>query len=87
MEADNFVDEETQSILGLMKESKIYWQVKRDLINLMLKNKSTIQLSPAELHKQLLLSNNSEKLTGLINNCLQKSTRRLPIERDLNPEI
>jgi hypothetical protein len=35
----------------------------------------------------LLLSGNEDKLNGLINNCLQKSTRRLPIEKDSNPEI
>lgn len=70
-----------------MKESKIYWQVKRELVSLMLKNKSSGQLTLPELHRTLLQSGSSEKLTGLINNCLQKSTRRLPLERDPNPEV
>jgi hypothetical protein len=46
MENDTSSDEETKSILSLMKESKIYWQVKREIVNLMLKTKSSAQLTP-----------------------------------------
>jgi len=33
-------DEEVRSILHLMKESKIYWGAKREIINLVLKNRT-----------------------------------------------
>jgi hypothetical protein len=35
----------------------------------------------------LLKGSNEGKLNGLINNCLQKSTKRIPIECDTNPDI
>lgn len=70
-----------------MKESKIYWTVKRDVINLVLKNKGNSKPTIADLQQALINSNNSEKINGIINNCLQKSTRRVPIERDPNPDI
>ena len=34
-----------------------------------------------------MLGSNEDKLTGLINNCLQKSTKRVPIEQDPHSEI
>jgi hypothetical protein len=70
-----------------MKESRIYWQVKRELAALMLRNKSTSQPTLPDLHRNLLLSGNGDKLNALISNCLQKSTRRIPLERDPNPDI
>jgi hypothetical protein len=71
-----------------MKESKIYWQVKRELLAAMLKNKNAYgQLSQQELQRGLQLNGGEEKLTGLISNCLQKSTRRVPLERDPNGDL
>lgn len=80
-------DEEAKSILALMKESKVYWTVKREIINLILKNKTGSLPTLEDLHKALINSGNAEKINGIINNCLQKSTRRLPIENDPNPDI
>ena len=64
-----------------MKESKIYWSVKKDLMSqLLLKNKTPLEPPSFEdLLKILKSSTNEEKLKGIINNCLQKSTRRVPI--------
>jgi hypothetical protein len=62
-----------------MKESRIYWQAKRELMAMMFKNKSSADPSLQDLYKALLLTGGEEKLGGLINNCLQKSTRRLPV--------
>lgn len=73
--------------MGLMKESRIYWQAKRELMTMMLKNKSSSDPTIQDLYKALLLSGGEEKLGGLISNCLQKSTRRLPVEVDSNPDI
>ena len=71
-----------------MKESKIYWQVKREIITLLQKNRSSSTPSSLEeMYRSLLLSGNEDKLNGLINNCLQKSTRRLPVEKDSNADI
>lgn len=70
-----------------MKESRIYWQAKRELMAMMLKNKSSAEPTIQDLYKTLLLTGGEEKLGGLINNCLQKSTRRLPVEVDPNPDI
>jgi hypothetical protein len=38
-------EDETRSILSLMKESKIYWQVKRELLAAMVKGKAGAGLS------------------------------------------
>lgn len=48
--------DENQSILSLMKESKIYWQVKREIINELGKNwkSSSWQPSIEEILKGLL---------------------------------
>jgi hypothetical protein len=54
---------------------------------MMLKNKSSSEPTIQDLYKALLLTGGEEKLGGLINNCLQKSTRRLPVETDPNPDI
>lgn len=70
-----------------MKESKIYWSAKREIINLVLKNRTNTAPNLEEIYRAMLLSGNEDKLNGLINNCLQKSTRRVPIEKDSNPEI
>ncbi len=80
-------DSEAKNILTLMKESKIYWTAKREIMTLILKNRTTSPPTIEDLHRALLLSGNEEKITGIINNCLQKSTRRLPIEKDPNPDI
>jgi len=40
-----------------------------------------------EVMKLLESTQNQDKINGLINNCLQKSTKRIPIEQDNNPEI
>ena len=71
-------DPESDNILMLMKESKVFWSVKRELVSLLLKNKEATP-SLEELQRSLLLTNNQDKLSGIINNCLQKSTRRIPI--------
>lgn len=70
-----------------MKESKIYWTVKRDIINLLLKTKGNSKPTIADIQQALITSNSTEKVNGIINNCLQKSTRRVPLERDPNPDI
>ena len=45
------------------------------------------QPSLEEMLKLLDSTENTEKINGLINNCLQKSTKRIPIEKDSNPDI
>jgi hypothetical protein len=40
MESDKVPDEESTNILTLMKESKIFWTAKREIINLILKNRT-----------------------------------------------
>jgi hypothetical protein len=71
-----------------MKESKVYWTVKKEIMQLMLKKRNGNEPPKLEdLFKTLQTSGNEEKLNGIINNCLQKSTRRLPIEKDPNPDI
>lgn len=62
-----------------MKESKIYWQVKREMLAQLTKAKVGSALTMADLQRALSSSGSEEKLGGLINNCLQKSTRRLPL--------
>lgn len=67
-------------ILSLMKESRIYWQARKEVIALFLKSKEKgIEPSVEEIIKLLQVSENDGKVNGLINNCLQKSTKRLPI--------
>ena len=54
----------------------------------MIKNQSSSwQPSVEEVLKLLDSTENTEKINGLINNCLQKSTKRLPIEKDSNQDI
>lgn len=80
-------DEEAKSILALMKESKVFWTVKKEILSLLLRNKSSTPPTLEEMHKALISTGNVDKINGIINNCLQKSTRRLPIEKDPNPDI
>lgn len=75
-------------ILSLMKESRIYWQARKEVINTMMKNRSTKwQPSVEEVRSLLQATTHQDKINGLINNCLQKSTRRMPIERDPSQDI
>jgi hypothetical protein len=62
-----------------MKESKIYWQVKRELLAAMVKGKTGSGLTIEDLQRGLSRGGSEDKLSGLISNCLQKSTRRVPI--------
>lgn len=65
----------------------MYWTAKREIMALILRNRTTSAPSIEDLHKALLLSNSQDKINSIINNCLQKSTRRVPIEKDPNPDI
>jgi hypothetical protein len=87
MELDKLPEDENRNILTLMKESKMYWTTKREIINLILKTKGNGKPTIADLQQSLLTTNNGEKINGIINNCLQKSTKRVPMERDPNPDI
>ena len=77
-------NEETRSILNLMKESRIYWQVRREVTSLLLKEGKA---NPAEAARLVEQGSQRDKLQGLISNCIQKSTRRLPIEKDPHPFV
>ena len=71
-----------------MKESRIYWQARKEVIALFLKQKEKgTEPSIEQVIKLIQKSENESKVNGLINNCLQKSTKRLPIEKDPNPDI
>ena len=89
MELDQYTENpELSNILSLMKESKVYWSVKKELIGLLLKKRQSNEPPTMEDLLKVLHSTNSEdKLTGIINNCLQKSTRRIPIEKDPSSDI
>ena len=65
-----------------MKESRIYWQAKKEVLG-----QASFSKIPSTNDVLKMLGPNDEKLTGLINNCLQKSTKRIPIEEDPHSEI
>lgn len=67
-------------ILSLMKESRIYWQARKEVMKELIKGRQdTSQPSLEEITKLLHSTEHADKINGLINNCLQKSTKRIPV--------